>query len=78
MSGPIMKQPTFGWGAKDKYAKLRNIKLEVKDTLQNFDISQTERELIIKNRPGRQSLQLLEILMQDEQEAYSDEICLKY
>ena len=30
MSRPIMKQPTFDWSAKDKYANLRNIKLEIK------------------------------------------------
>ena len=28
MSRPIMKQPTFDWRAKDKYAELRNLKLE--------------------------------------------------
>ena len=31
MCGPIMKQPTFHWSAKDNYAKLRNFKLEVKN-----------------------------------------------
>ena len=30
MSGPIMKQPTFNWSSKDKYAELRNFKLKVK------------------------------------------------
>ena len=30
MSGPIMKQTTFDWSTKDKYAKLGNFKLEVK------------------------------------------------
>ena len=39
MSGPIMKQPTFDWSTKDKYAKLRNFKLEVRNMLQNFNIS---------------------------------------
>ena len=30
MSGLIIKQPTFERSVKDKYAKLRNFKLEVK------------------------------------------------
>ena len=30
MSGPIIKQPTYNWSSKDKYAELGNIKLEVK------------------------------------------------
>ena len=30
MSRSIMKQPTFDWSAKDKYADLINFKLEVK------------------------------------------------
>ena len=38
----------------------------------NFNISQTEKILIIKSLLGRQSLQHLEILMQAEQEAYNE------
>ena len=38
-----MKQPTFDWGAKDKYAQLRNLKLEVKTMLQNLNTRQIER-----------------------------------
>ena len=30
MNRPIMKQPTFNWSSKDKYAELTNFKLEVK------------------------------------------------
>ena len=30
ISGPIMQQPTFDSGAKDKYSELRNFKLEGK------------------------------------------------
>ena len=72
MSGPIMKQPTFDWSTKDKYAKLRNFKLEIKSMIQNFNISQTERVLIIKKWLGRQGFQLLETLTQAEQEACND------
>ena len=73
MSGPIMKQPTFDCSAKDKYVKLQNFKLEVKCMLQNFNIRQMERILIIKNQLDRQGLQLLETLTQVEQEACNDE-----
>ena len=54
-----MKQPTFHCSVKNKYADLRNLKLEVKTMIQNFNRSQTERVLIIKNWIGRQGLQLL-------------------
>ena len=36
MCGPMMKQPTFDWSAKEKYAELRNTKLGVKNMFQNF------------------------------------------
>ena len=36
VSGPIMKQPTFDWYSKDKYAELRNFKLEVKNMLHDL------------------------------------------
>ena len=48
MSGPSMKQPTFDWKFIDKYAQLRNFKLEVKNLFQNCNISQTERVSTIK------------------------------
>ena len=41
--------------------------------LQNFNMSQTERVLIIKNWQGWQGLELLEILAQTEQETYNNE-----
>ena len=67
MPGPIMKQPTFDWSAKDKYVKLRNFKLEVKNMLQNFNISQNRKSINYKKTwPSRQDLQLLETLMQVE------------
>ena len=49
MSGPIIKQLTFDWSAKDKYAELVNFKLEVKTMLQNFNIRQKEKVLFMKN-----------------------------
>ena len=73
MSGPFIRDPTFDWSAKDKYAKLRNFKLEVNNMLQSFNISQTEKVSNIENWLGRQGLQLLETLTQAEQEACNDE-----
>ena len=72
MGGPIMKQPTFNWSAKDKYVKLRS-KLEVKNILQNVNTSQMERVSIIRNWLSQQSLQILETTAQGEQEAYNEE-----
>ena len=53
MSWTIIWQPTFDCGSKDKYAELRNFKLEVKNMLKNFNISQTERVSTIENWLGR-------------------------
>ena len=57
ISGTIMKQPTCDWTIKDKYAELRKFKLEVKNILQNFNMSQAKRASIMKNWLGRQGLQ---------------------
>ena len=67
-----MKQPTFDWGAKEKYAELRSFELEVKIMPQNFHLNQTERVSIIKNCLGRQGLQLLETIMQTEQKGHNE------
>ena len=73
MSGPIMKEPTFDQSTKDKYAELRNLKLEVSNMLQSFNLGQTERAFVIKNWQDREGLQLTATLTQEEQEAYNDE-----
>ena len=48
LSRPIMKYLTFDKSSKDKYAELRNFKLELKNMSHNYNIRQTERVLIIK------------------------------
>ena len=73
MSGPIMKQSTFDWGTKDKFAELQHFKLEVNNMLQNFNLGQTERVSVIKNWLGREGLQLIATLTQEEHEAGNDE-----
>ena len=47
--------------------------MEVKNMFQNYNINQVERVSIIKNWLGRQGLQQLETLTQDEQESCYDE-----
>ena len=59
-----MKKPTFNWNSIDKYAELRNFKLEVKNIFPKYSINQAERVPIFKNWLGRQGLQLLESLTQ--------------
>ena len=73
MSGPIMKEPTFDKNTKDKYAELRSFKLEVSNMLQTFNLGQIERLLVIKNWQGREGLQLIATLTQEEQESCNDE-----
>ena len=73
MSGPIMKEPTFDQSTKDKYAELRNLKLEVSNMLQSINLGETERAFVIKNWQGREGLELTATLTQEEQEAYNDE-----
>ena len=73
MKGAIMKEPTFHQSTKDRYAELRNLKLEVSNMLQSFNLGQTEREFVIKNWQDREGLQLTATLTQEEQEAYNYE-----
>ena len=49
-----MKQPTFDWNSIDKYAELRNLKLEV-HMFQTYSISQEESMSIIIIWLGRQA-----------------------
>ena len=70
MSGPIMKQPRFNWNAKDKYKELQNFKLDVSNILQNYNLGQTDKVSIIKNWLGREGLQLIATLTQEEQEVF--------
>ena len=72
MMGHIMKQPTFDLSTKDKYAELRHFKLEVSNILQNFNLGQTERVSFIRNWLGRDILQLIATLTQEEQLACND------
>ena len=60
----LMRQPMFDWHSSDKYAELRNLRMEVNNMFQNYNIKQTERVSIIKNWLDRQGLQLLENLTQ--------------
>ena len=57
MNRLIMKQPMFDPCTKDKYAELRNFKLEVSYMLQNINLGQTERVLVIKKWIGREGLE---------------------
>ena len=41
---------------KDKYAELKNFRVEVSNMLQNFNLTQTERVLIINSWLGREGL----------------------
>ena len=69
-----MKQPTFNWNAKDKYEELWSSKLEVSNVLKNYILGQTEKESILKNWLGREGLQLIATLTQDEQEPCNNEM----
>ena len=73
LGGSILKQLTFDWNSKDKYKKLRNFILQVKNMFQNNRMSQTKRVPIIKNLLGKQGLQLLESHTQAEQEVCNTE-----
>ena len=68
MSGPIRKQPMFNWSTKDKCEELQNFKLEVSNMVQNYNLGQTEKVSIIKNWLGREGLQLITVLTNEEQE----------
>ena len=67
MSGPIMKQPTFHRSTNEKYAELRNFMVQVSGMLQNVNLGQTEGVSVIKNWLGREGLQLIVTLTQEEE-----------
>ena len=52
---PIMKLLTLDWNSTDKYAELRNFKMEIKNMFQNYHINQAERVSIIKKKLARQA-----------------------
>ena len=39
LGGPLMRQPTFNWSCTDRHVELRNIKMEVEDMFQNYNIN---------------------------------------
>ena len=45
LGGPSLKQPTFAWSSTDKYAELRNFKLEVNNIFQMYNINQADKNL---------------------------------
>ena len=69
MSGSIMKQPMSNWITRDKLEELRNFKQKVGNVLQNYNLGQTEKVSAIKNWLGREGLQFIATLTQDQQEA---------
>ena len=68
-----MKEPPFNWNAKDKYEELQNLKLEVCNMLQNYNLGKTEKVSIIKNWLCREVLHLIATFTQNEQEACNNE-----
>ena len=42
LGGPIMKQPTFNWKAKDKYNELKNVRQEVNNIFKSYSMLQAE------------------------------------
>ena len=75
---PIMRQLTFNWSFTDKYAELRNFKLEVENMFQNYSISKAERVPIMINWLGRQDLQILEFLIQQSKKYVIQKVSLKH
>ena len=43
LGGPTMKQPTFYWGAMEKYTELKNFRLEVNNIFKMYNINNTEK-----------------------------------
>ena len=68
MSSPILKHPTFNCRVENKYEELQKFELEVSNMLQNYNLGQKERVLVIKNWLGREGLQLIATLTKEEQD----------
>ena len=63
-----MRQLTYDWSSKDKYAELRSSKMEETNMFKHYNISQVKRVPIIKNWLSMQGLHLFENTTQTEQE----------
>ena len=48
LGGPNLKQPTFDWETPDKYTELKTLKLEVRNVLSMYNISEADKVAIVK------------------------------
>ena len=68
LGGPTLKQPSFNWSMRDKYAELKNFQIEVNYIFQTYDASSAERVLMMKNRLDKEGIQFFHTLNRTEQE----------
>ena len=68
---PAMKQPSFNWGADDKYYELKPFRLEVNNILTTYNTPQAEQLVMVKNWLGRRGLQFIESLPEAEKDRCS-------
>ena len=65
---PTLKQTTVTWSPTDQSKEFRNIKLEMYNIFQTYNTNNADKVNIIKNWLGRQGLQFLESITQEEHE----------
>ena len=68
LGGSAMKQPTFNPEAEDKYNELKTFKLEVNNILSTYSSPQNEQLAMVKNWLGRNGLQFIEALTNEEKQ----------
>ena len=66
LDSPTMRQPTFDWGAPDKYSELKTFRLEVNNVLSTHNMPEAEKLSVVENWLGRKCLHYLETLMTEE------------
>ena len=66
----MLEKPLFNWDAKDRYAELINVKMEVTNILETkaYELNDEEKVILIKNWIGLESQQLLKRLTYEEKE----------
>ena len=67
---PALERPSLNWNAQDMYTELLNSEVEVMNILQTrtYELTGEENAPIIKNWLGREGLQLIKTLANEEKE----------
>ena len=69
-NGPVLVKLLCNWVAQDRYVKLMNLKMEISTILETkaYELSEEEKDPVIKNWFVQEGLQLIQMFTQEEKE----------